>query len=59
MTTRYAVVEWQDDTITGDVIAIELSLDVAEGLVGIAPDYYHREIITMDELNRIKQDVNV
>ncbi|MBT2759964.1 hypothetical protein [Paenibacillus sp. ISL-20] len=57
MTTKYAVVEWQDETINGDVIAKDLSLELAEGLVNIAPEYYHREIITMEELDRIKQDV--
>ncbi|RPK31764.1 hypothetical protein [Paenibacillus xylanexedens] len=57
MDTKYAVVEWQDETINGDVIGKELSWELAEGLVRIAPEYYHREIITMDELKRIQKEV--
>lgn len=59
MGTKYAVVEWQGETINGDVIAVDLSLELAEGLVGIAPEHYYREIITMGELNRIKQEVTI
>ncbi|MFS0855270.1 hypothetical protein [Paenibacillus taichungensis] len=55
VTTKYAVVEWQDETINGEVIASDLSLELAEGLVKIAPEYYHREIITMDDLKIIQK----
>lgn|GEM_PF-6838646 len=59
MDTKYAVVEWQDETINGDVIGKELSWELAEGLVKITPEYYYREIITMDDLEIIQKRMNI